>query len=66
MGHEQHRAGERVERRLECLAALEVEVVGGLVEDEEVGAGRDGHGEREAPPLSAGKHGDLLLVRVPA
>ena len=38
---EQHRAGERLERGLERLAALEVEVVRRLVEDEEVRPRRD-------------------------
>ncbi len=63
---EQHRPRERVERRLERLAALEVEVVGRLVEDEEVRARGDGDREREPPSLAAREDGDLLLVRVPA
>ncbi len=66
MRDEQHRPRERVEGRLERLAALEVEVVGRLVEDEEVRARGDGDGEREPPPLAAREHGDLLLVCVPA
>jgi hypothetical protein len=41
-------------------------VVGRLVEDEEVRAGRDRHGEREPPPLASREHGDGLLVRIPA
>ena len=45
---EQHGARERVERRLERLAALEVEVVRRLVEDEEVRAGRHGHARARA------------------
>ena len=63
---EQHRAGKRVERRLERLAALEVEMVRRLVEHEEVRARRDGDREREPPPLAARQHGDRLLVLVPA
>src|SRR5204862_426095 len=47
VGDEQHRAGERVERRLESFAALEVEVVRGLVEDEEVRPG----GDRDREPV---------------
>ena len=62
MGDEEHRAGERLERRLERLAALEVEMVRRLVEDEEVGARGDDHRERESPPLAAREHGDLLLL----
>ena len=53
MRDEQHRAGERLERRLERLARLEVEVVRRLVEHEEVRAGRDHDREREPPPLAA-------------
>jgi hypothetical protein len=66
VGDEQHGAGERVKRRLERLAALEIEVVRGLVEDEEIRTGGDRDGEREAPPLAAREHRDGLLVRVPA
>src|SRR5204862_4213064 len=66
VGDEQHGAGERVKRRLERLAALEIEMVRRLVEDEEVRARGDRDGEREAPPLAAREHGDRLLVRVPA
>ena len=63
---EQDRAGERLERLLERLAALEVEVVRRLVEDEEVRAGRDDDREREPAPLAAGERGDGPLVHVPA
>ena len=63
---EQHRAGERVERRLERLAALEVEVVRRLVEDEEVRARGDDEREREPPPLAARERADRLLVLLPA
>ena len=45
VGDEQHRAGERLERRLERLAALEVEVVRRLVEHEQVRARGDDHRE---------------------
>ena len=53
MGDEQHRPRERLERGLERLAALEVEVVRRLVEHEEVRAARDDEREREPPPLAA-------------
>jgi len=52
---EQHRPGECVERGLERLAALEVEVVRRLVEDEEVRARGDDERERESAPLAAGR-----------
>ena len=66
MRDEQHRAGERLERRLERLAALEVEVVRRLVEHEQVRARGDDERERETSPLAAREHRDLLLVRLPA
>ncbi len=59
---EQDRAGERLERRLERLAALEVEVVRRLVEHEEVRARGDDDREREPAPLAAREHRDRLLV----
>ena len=59
--HEQQRAGKALERVLERLAALEVEVVGGLVEDQQVGVRLDEDREREAPPLSSAQLGHRLL-----
>ena len=64
--HEQHRAGKRFQRGLERLAALEVEVVGGLVEHEQVRARCHHHGEGEPPALAAGQRRHLLLVLRPA
>ena len=61
MGDQQHRAVERAQRRLERLAALEVEVVGGLVEHEHVGARLHEHGQREPPALAARERSDRLL-----
>ena len=58
--------GERLERGLERLARLEVEVVRRLVEDEEVRARGDDVREREPAPLAAGEDRDRLLVLVPA
>ena len=56
MGDEQHGRREVLQRSLERLAALEVEVVGRLVEDEEVRARGDDDRQREPPPLAAGEH----------
>ena len=66
MGDEQHRPRERPQSVLERLAALQVEVVRRLVEDEEVGAARDDVCEREPAPLAARERHDRLLVRLPA
>src|SRR4051794_25487352 len=52
---------ERAQRVLERLAALDVEVVGGLVEDQQVGARLDEDREREPPSLTAREPGQRLL-----
>ena len=57
--------GERLERGLERLAALQVEVVGRLVEHEQVRAGGDEQRERESTALAAGQHRDVPLVHLP-
>ena len=49
------------QRVLERLAALEVEMVGRLVEDQHVGAGGDEDRQREAALLAAGDVGELLV-----
>ena len=61
MGDEQQRAGECTQGVLERLAALEVEVVGRLVEDQDVGAAADEDRQREPAPLAAGEPGERLL-----
>ena len=48
------------------FAALEVEMVRRLVEDEEVRAARDDECQREPPALAARQRGHRLLVRLPA
>src|SRR6185436_18911400 len=53
VGDEDHRPLEGEQRVLERLAALDVEVVGRLVEDQDVGAGGDEDREREAALLAA-------------
>ena len=63
---QQQRAGERLQRRLERLAALEVEVVGRLVEDQHVGAGVDEDRQRQPPALAAGQPVERLLGRLAA
>ena len=61
VGDEDDRALEGDQRVLERLAALDVEVVGGLVEDQDVGAGGDQDRQREPPLLAAGDVAQLLL-----
>ena len=64
--HEQHRAVERVDRVLERLAALDVEMVRGLVEHQHVRPARDQPGERQAAALAARQHLDLAVDDVAA
>ncbi len=59
--HEQQRAGERLQRVLQRLAALEVQVVGRLVEDQHVGAAADEDREPEALALAAAEPVERLL-----
>ena len=66
MGDEQDRAGKRVERGLERLATLEVEMVRRLVEQEQVRARGDDEREREPPALAAREHRDGPLMHLPA
>ena len=61
VGDEDDRALEGGERVLERLAALDVEVVGRLVEDQHVGAGGDQDRQREAALLAAGDVVERLL-----
>ena len=61
MGDEDDRALEGEQRVLERLAALDVEVVGGLVEDQDIGAGGDKDRQREPPLLPAGDVLQLFL-----
>src|SRR5262249_58139236 len=56
VGDEQDGAVVRLDRVLERLPALDVEVVGGLVEDQEVGAARDQLRQRQPPALAAGQY----------
>ena len=53
--HEQHRAAERVERLLELFDRRQVEVVGRLVEDQEVDLAGLEQGERGARALAGGE-----------
>ena len=66
MRDEEHRSRKALERRLERLPRVEVEVVRRLVEDEEVRARGDEDGEAQPPPLPAREVAHLLHVRVPA
>ena len=44
-----------VERRFQPLDGGDVEMIGGLVEQQDIGLGREHAGERGAPPLAARK-----------
>ena len=55
MGHEDDRGVELEQRLLEPLERLDVEVVGGLVEQQQVGLGGERTGQRAARELAAGE-----------
>ena len=61
VGDQQQRALEGLQRVLERLAALDVEVVGRLVEDQDVGAGVHEDRQREPLALAAAEPVDRLL-----
>ena len=66
MGDEKHGSRERFERQLQRLAAFEVEMVGRLVEQEEVRTGGYYQREGEPPALTAGELDDRLVLLLPA
>ena len=66
MRYEQDGSGKRLQRRLESFAAFEVEMVGRLVQHEEVRAGRNDDCKREPSTLATREDGDGLLVLRPA
>ena len=61
MRDEHHGSGEGLQRVLERLTALEVEMVGGLVEQQHVGARAHEHRQRQPAALAPGEPGDGLL-----
>ncbi len=65
VGDEDERAAVVLEGLEEDLLRVEVEVVGGLVEEEDVRGLQEHLGEGEAVALAAGEDGDLLVDVVP-
>jgi hypothetical protein len=61
VGHREHRALERLESLLEGLGRLDVEVVGGLVEQQQRRPGQLEHQDLEAGLLAAAEALELLL-----
>jgi len=59
VGHEDERAGPAPEEALEPLDRLDVEVVGRLVEEEEVGVGDERPREEDASLHPGGERGDI-------
>ncbi len=58
VGDEQHGPGVVAQERLQPLDGLDVEVVGGLVEQQHVGRGHQRAGQQHAPPPAAGQRVD--------
>ncbi len=61
--HDQHAAGKIAQVSLEPLSGLEVEVVGGLVQEEQVSRCHQLAGETKPAPLAAAQGVDLLSPR---
>ena len=59
MADQQHRAVELVERIFQDFDVLDVEVVGGFVEHQQVGPGERHEGQRHAGPLAAAEGADF-------
>ena len=62
VGDQQHRAFVALEGDVEGVDGFEVEVVGGLVEDEDVGLGEDELAEDEARLFAAAERLGLLVA----
>src|SRR5262245_4821763 len=62
VGYDDGAAGELQQRVFERLQGLDVEVVGRLVEQQQVAADLEGQGEVEPVALAAGQHADRLLL----
>ena len=60
VGGEEHHLGKAIEPIVERGDRLQVEMVGGLVENEGIGAGEHHLGEHAAHPLAAGENRRLL------
>ena len=60
MAHDQHAAGQSAQVPLEPLRGLEVEVVGWLVEEEQIGRCHQLAGETKPAPLAAAQGADQL------
>ncbi len=62
MGDRHHRAGVVAEELLQPFDRLGVEVVGRLVEQQQVGAGEQQAAQGDAAALATGQHGDVGIV----
>ena len=62
MGDHHRAAGEREQRVLERAQRVDVEIVGGLVEQQQVAAAAQQLGEVHAVALAAGERADLRLL----
>ena len=60
MGNEDHRAGELLKRSQQHVLGAQVEVVGGLVEQQEIAGHHEHARQRVAVALAPGEHADGL------
>ena len=66
MGHDQDGAAEGFQRPFQDLAAGDIEVVGGLVQQQHVGPAQHQLQQLDPGPLAAGQGTDALIDIVPA
>ncbi|MNI82612.1 hypothetical protein D3C73_1393430 [compost metagenome] len=60
MGYRQHRAREFLQRFFQCLAGVDIKMVGRLIENEQVRTAVHQHREAQPRPFSAGEIRDRL------
>ena len=63
MGDQHQRRAQTLQLGFQPFDGRQIEMVGGLVEEQDVGPGRQSAGERGAAPLPAGEMGGVLLAR---
>ena len=62
---DQGAAGEVFHRFLESADRVNIEIIGRLVEEQDVGAALEHAGKVETVALASGKHADFLLLVLP-
>ena len=61
MGNHQDSARELAQRLIQCLLGVQIQMVGGLVQDQHIGLAQHHNGKLELGPLTAGQRPHLLI-----